>query len=1245
MSTPEERRQQRREEEKKERRAEERREEERERQRDEERDEERRAEARQFARELEQAEERARARREQARAARARERRERERRSAAQERWRDTVREALLQREREQERERQRAEARREAARADARERERAEGRAEARREAARAEARERERAEGRAETRRDAAREEGRERDRAEARTEARREAARTEQRRQEEQDRATADREAQREDERAEARRGARRQDARDDERAQARREASHQDAREGTRAEERTAARRDAARAEQRAAGRRRRRRADAADARRGERAAAAAPTPPGWLRTRGRFVIDARGRPVTLRGVTARGLERARPRGDRFDPAVSDADLELLATWGANALVVPISQDLALEGFEGAFGEDYLEALDATVRAAATAGMHTVIQLSLLSSVLPTHVADGQERFDPALPNLESIDLWSVLGRRYAAEPAALFHLFQGPHAPEAGDSTGMLVPSIDWELWNRWLLAMVGEVRRVHPASLVIVHGLDGGRDLTGFPLRHSDGTHPANVVYAGTFAPDDPGSGIRGLDSLAKLQPCAVLGVAGRPDEGPALEATGRRFARASLSWFADELRDVAAPLVRDDEQRIVPTPLGSGVARGIGQPAGPDETAGDGVSGGPRGPFGLVARELTALILAQAAPPPNPWDTADSRANVLRHPVAAAATQEGVLAHARGGLETDASLRPRVSVILGPGATLRGIAGALLPLYTAAAPPVPPTAEQLARAFAVYSQTYLPVPSLAAYRVGMRIPLPIEIDTATGGWILSSARVIEWAALFDPAWLPVLDQRPAPLAPADEDGPGLIAAMFLGEFDTAQQRGIALLARMLTNPFDAVLPAFEILRLLGDDEAFFVTLAFFDNAVNHQLSLLASLTAGSGLLRRLAPILAAPPAALTPDQQQSLTRASAMLNAALRPGGVQADARELPETPQQLADRGPIPQAIRAAPQDPTGGLHRMVLGHDVLAGRSDVFNQVAPPHQFRGPAYMGRIEPGAFIAGHQAQLNPLGDQRLAERLVIVSAISPNEGALDAIRLRDAGILSTGVHQWSATFPIELPSMLWRYRSLAPLEFDLFFRLYGLEVRPDGADGNGNPRFMLQQIAPDLTVTDLATFAQKRTFLGGATAGGVTTFETTWAARFRLASTALSAYGLAQALEAAARFDRILREVGNLNVGGVVRPLSDVISSRHGAALILDQHINQPASVHADLQAAINFVVPQPNDDALDRAATNRYAQIRHLQDAAQRTARIVAVGLDPAHGSFAGW
>lgn len=202
-----------------------------------------------------------------------------------------------------------------------------------------------------------------------------------------------------------------------------------------------------------------------------------------------------------------------------------------------------------------------------------------------------------------------------------------------------------------------------------------------------------------------------------------------------------------------------------------------------------------------------------------------------------------------------------------------------------------------------------------------------------------------------------------------------------------------MAAADFLGQFDSQLERGIELYTRALTNPFETVLPAFEIMRLLGD-QAFFVTLEFFNKAVQHQLSLLASLTAGSGLLRRLEPILADPPGGLTADQEHSLARAEAMLEEALRPGGVQADARELPETPRQLADRGPIPGVIRAAPQDPPGGLHRMVLGRDVLSGHEGVF----PDHQIH-PSSVGPRSRGGSKSDRSSPVTKSSSTRSAIR------------------------------------------------------------------------------------------------------------------------------------------------------------------------------------------------------------------------------------------------------
>jgi hypothetical protein len=224
---------------------------------------------------------------------------------------------------------------------------------------------------------------------------------------------------------------------------------------------------------------------------------------------------------------------------------------------------------------------------------------------------------------------------------------------------------------------------------------------------------------------------------------------------------------------------------------------------------------------------------------------------------------------------------------------------------------------------------------------------------------------------------------------------------------------------------------------------------------------------------------------------------------------------------------------------------------------------------------------------------------------------------------------------------MQDAGILSTGIQQWSAHSDPELPALLHRFKQLNPAEFLLYFSLYGLDVRRNGG-------FMLRRIRPDDAVVDLPV-ADRLAFFGGTRAGAPTTFQTHWAARFREASVASVDYRRAQILEATARFDRILAAVGQLTVnlrGAPVRmPLNRVVTSQLGAALILDSHINQPAHVARDLQQSANAAGRQPDEAALDLAMTRDYLNRRHTHNRAGRNAFILRAGLAATPGSFAGW
>ncbi|MBU8901043.1 hypothetical protein KRR26_36205 [Corallococcus sp. M34] len=622
----------------------------------------------------------------------------------------------------------------------------------------------------------------------------------------------------------------------------------------------------------------------------------------------------------------------------------------------------------------------------------------------------------------------------------------------------------------------------------------------------------------------------------------------------------------------------------------------------------------------------------------------VTTIISQVAAPPPNPWDTADSTQNVMFYPEAIQPTTNGGLAHLTGGLENDKTLQPRVSAIIGPGATLRGLATSLLGLFTAAAPPAAPTVDELARALVVYNQHYLPAATMENYRVGLRIPLPIERDAANSRWVLNSAQIRTWSAAFDATWAPLLDRRPGLLQLMDDADRKTDAAAFLRDNANTEDLAAALYGRLIRNPYEVVLPAFELFRQMGAD-AFGVALALMDFVVVHQLELLATLTGGSGFLQRLAQIFNSAPTALPAEVQQQLTRASTLLAQALRPGGVPVAPREVPETTQQLNDRGVIGEIAQVRAAELAGGRHRMVLGRDVLAGRMDVYGN------YRGPAYGGRLDTAAFIAANSAALNPDGDVQIDARLDIIASIARNEGYLDGVRLRDAGLVSSGLHQWTLHVNNELLPMLLSFKEQSPDDFMLFLRLYGLEVRDEPGNATGDAQAILQEVRANGAVHDLIPVLNRSAFFGSfVNMDGRTEFPTLWAARFRMASLASVPYKAAQCRMALARFDRIIRQVGNLAVNGINRAVNEVFTSEHGVALILDHHINAPGNVRGDLRAAINHaqgldLVFTVEPDAFEQAAINHYQSNRNMVDSITRANRIAAVGLPRTHGSFTGW
>ncbi|HEV2778156.1 MAG TPA: hypothetical protein VGX25_02025 [Actinophytocola sp.] len=562
-----------------------------------------------------------------------------------------------------------------------------------------------------------------------------------------------------------------------------------------------------------------------------------------------------------------------------------------------------------------------------------------------------------------------------------------------------------------------------------------------------------------------------------------------------------------------------------------------------------------------------------------------------QARDAAGPWATADSVANVR--------------------WVASSSHRGWSWLVVGPGATPRGIAARI-----AASAGVP--ADQLAGG--IVAAVGVRDSRLDQWRVGRLLDVPVRLE---GDRFRFDGRFSRWLRPTGTA-ASVVDERPALLEIPEDDGALTRQANdFLRRVSDPDVRVSTLRVAILINPFAEVFTFFAVLRQLPDVERAAFALRFTTALVAEARTILAGLTAGAAILRRLVQVHTAH--AADPAHAAAAGELAAVLAA--------TPAEEVPETAEQLAVRGRQPTQ---AGTDPISGLHRMVLGRDVRAG--GLGSITIGGRTFRGPADTGRLSPQTLLATGAALVNPTGDARIAARLRIVAAVARNEGALDAIRMRDAGILSTGMFQWSAHADSELPELLGRFARLAPDEYLLFFELYGLGVR---ALRQGH---VAQRVARDGTRVDLVSERDRIDFYGGRTSGTETVFASHWAARFRLASLASLRYRLAQVRLALDRIDRLRRDVGTITLDTVPVPVDRLITSELGVALLLDAHVNLPGAVRPTLLAAARASAHLTGENR-ERDLTARFQQTRRTHNTPARNRQITTAGLSDAPGSFTAW
>ncbi|MGS2616234.1 hypothetical protein ACVCAH_17170 [Micromonospora sp. LZ34] len=718
------------------------------------------------------------------------------------------------------------------------------------------------------------------------------------------------------------------------------------------------------------------------------------------------------------------------------------------------------------------------------------------------------------------------------------------------------------------------------------------------------------------------------------------------------------------------------------------------------------------------------------------VAEAVAAAGLVTDHPGATPPMTYNVLLRVPAGSVAGASTTvAGTLQNAVGGRRTPAQ-RPTLSLFLGPGATLRGTAYWLLKtIKPAGAPDATPYDEmRVARALWAWNRDYLAtLGGPAAWRTGLWLPVPVEIAGGGAQWVTDWDTVAGWAdglsvglgiSLDEPAQhLPLPD--PAALSRAVAAG---LAGRDLDEVADDVERDL------IGNPFEAVFRIVEVLRQVradDPDDAVELAATLVGRLAGWELATLAGVTAGHALLRRLWAIVGPADDGDAEDARDALGPALGLTRTGsgqwqppdvIGPTVVPDELPPVPPAP-PVKGKKPAPQGLRSPWKEPTenpGGRHTMVLGRDLCVGVTDSHVQKNKT-VWTGPAYAGRLDPGAFIRAQAATIG-LDAPHEQARLRIVELIAPNEGRLDGSRGADNATLSTGIQQWSAHANQELPVLLARFKWAAPDHYDLFFGMYGLQVElswrgadekeagaevadpaqvraanPEAFAADGTPHQGKDYAPRYATLFDVPPGGGRRrlpeppqspgavlprhAFFGATGQGKVFTIAPEWCGRVRLAALCSVPYDLVQVWTAVWRFERLARQPkdgATLTVRGQALRIRDFVTSEFAAALMLDQHINEPYAVTAAIDRAVartekaiaRMAEPmrtelRPFDEGTSgplRAPWLRLFQINYLNERKLngkdvRDLRILRlrdqfdtetnswVGLDPEPGSFAGW
>jgi hypothetical protein len=206
------------------------------------------------------------------------------------------------------------------------------------------------------------------------------------------------------------------------------------------------------------------------------------------------------------------VNRSGLEYCDPDEQGFlsGAAISRSEIQVVVRdWGCNVIRIPFNQDFALRGRAGRSAEEYRAALDQVIYWASMFGAYTLLDLQWLDA---ERVYGGNRNFVAPLPNVQSIELWTLLASRYKDETAVLYDIFTEPHDRLDDDpfpinkEDGSTYPAdrraVTMSEWQPWARRLTRAIRTESSNAVVFVAGTNWAYDLRGMPMDLP------NVVYS-----------------------------------------------------------------------------------------------------------------------------------------------------------------------------------------------------------------------------------------------------------------------------------------------------------------------------------------------------------------------------------------------------------------------------------------------------------------------------------------------------------------------------------------------------------------------------------------------------------------------------------------------------------------------------------------------------------------------------------------------------------------